>query len=688
MVVLSAAEITDVASAIAMEDRHALEPDTLRRLLASASPEVRRRAVLAAGRIGDRRAEPLLLAALGDGAAAVRADAAFALGLLKDTSAMVVRGLAELALPGPAPGATEPAAPSGPRGAAPGPAPATPAARAVTALGWIGGSGAFEAVAGVLSRAATAQPGARGPAGAGPTPRPDSVLHAALLAAWRFGPRPRALALVLPFTRAARADTRWRAVYALMRLGGPAAAPALLAAMRDPDALVRSFAARGLRAALADSAGLRRAAEVALRAAVADPDAGVRTNAIRALGSYHDPALVPLLAPLLAGADDNLAITAAETLGSLSAPAAAVPLEAVVGRDSPRLALRGAALASLVRLDPARGVARAAQLAGAADWRARLYAARALAGGRWSGEASLVRELAEDADPRVAAAALESAVALVGDTIDAAYTLFLQEVGAPDPIVRANALKGLERRARPGDLGVLLDAYARARADTLDDAALAAIDALGALARDGVPVARSFYLRFPASPDPLVRREAQHELGAGSWPPAWPAAAGRTAADYETLVRRYIVPALQGAPDPAVRIRTAGGEIVLALAGSEAPRTTDNFLRLVRRRYFDGARWHRVVANFVIQDGDPRGDGNGGPGYSIRDEMNPLPYDRGALGMALAGPDTGGSQFFITHSPQPHLDGGYTVFGHVTAGMDVVDRVVQGDGIQAIEAIQ
>ena len=90
-------------------------------------------------------------------------------------------------------------------------------------------------------------------------------------------------------------------------------------------------------------------------------------------------------------------------------------------------------------------------------------------------------------------------------------------------------------------------------------------------------------------------------------------------------------------------------------------------------------RWHRVVADFVVQGGDPRGDGEGGPGYTIRDEINQRPYLRGTVGMALDWADTGGSQFFITHSPQPHLDGRYTVFGQVVAGMDVVDAMQQWD---------
>ncbi|MDX1675650.1 MAG: peptidylprolyl isomerase, partial [Longimicrobiales bacterium] len=98
--------------------------------------------------------------------------------------------------------------------------------------------------------------------------------------------------------------------------------------------------------------------------------------------------------------------------------------------------------------------------------------------------------------------------------------------------------------------------------------------------------------------------------------------------------------------------------------------------------------WHRVVPNFVLQDGAPAGDPGGGPGWTIRDEINPARHDRGILGMALSGPDTGGSQWYITHSPQPHLDGlGFTVFGRVVEGLDVADRVIQGDAIAAVRPL-
>ena len=133
-----------------------------------------------------------------------------------------------------------------------------------------------------------------------------------------------------------------------------------------------------------------------------------------------------------------------------------------------------------------------------------------------------------------------------------------------------------------------------------------------------------------------------------------------------------------------VYLDTARGTIQVELAVLDAPLTVENFTTLARKGFFDGLPVHRVVPDFVVQGGDPRGDGEGGPGYSIRDELSERPFLRGTVGMALDWADTGGSQFFITHSPQPHLDAKYTVFGRVIAGMDVVDKIEQWDVIRRI----
>lgn len=131
-------------------------------------------------------------------------------------------------------------------------------------------------------------------------------------------------------------------------------------------------------------------------------------------------------------------------------------------------------------------------------------------------------------------------------------------------------------------------------------------------------------------------------------------------------------------------IQTNKGNIEIAFYPDLAPLTVLSFVRLAQKGYFDGLLIHRVVPNFVIQTGDPRGDGWGGPGYAIRSEFSRLRYTRGMVGMASAGTDTEGSQFFITHSEQPHLDGKYTIFAQVKNGMAVVDALQVGDRMKKV----
>ena len=137
---------------------------------------------------------------------------------------------------------------------------------------------------------------------------------------------------------------------------------------------------------------------------------------------------------------------------------------------------------------------------------------------------------------------------------------------------------------------------------------------------------------------------------------------------------------------PRVFLRTKHGRIEIHLNVVEAPLMSAAFLDLARRGFYDGLTFHRVVPGFVIQGGDPRGDGNGGPGFALRDELGQRPYGRGVVGMALSGKDTGGSQLFITLAPAPHLDGRYTVFGWVASGMEVADKIRPGDVIEKVEA--
>jgi|SRR5581483_5355911 peptidyl-prolyl cis-trans isomerase B (cyclophilin B) len=133
-------------------------------------------------------------------------------------------------------------------------------------------------------------------------------------------------------------------------------------------------------------------------------------------------------------------------------------------------------------------------------------------------------------------------------------------------------------------------------------------------------------------------------------------------------------------------LETERGNIEIDLYPQYAPKTVNNFVFLARQGFYDGVTFHRVISNFMIQGGDPTGTGRGGPGYRFEDEFagNPLKHETGVLSMANAGPGTNGSQFFITHSPQPHLNGKHTVFGQVTKGQDVVNAIRQGDRIKKV----
>ncbi|MEE8355817.1 MAG: peptidylprolyl isomerase [Anaerolineales bacterium] len=138
-----------------------------------------------------------------------------------------------------------------------------------------------------------------------------------------------------------------------------------------------------------------------------------------------------------------------------------------------------------------------------------------------------------------------------------------------------------------------------------------------------------------------------------------------------------------------VKLETTKGDIQLELYPEHAPKTVNNFVFLVNEAFYDGITFHRVIANFMIQGGDPTGTGTSGPGYKFEDELtsNPLKHDSKVISMANSGPNTNGSQFFITHLPQPHLDGKHTVFGKVLQGEDVIDSIQEGDEITKASVI-
>ncbi len=248
-----------------------------------------------------------------------------------------------------------------------------------------------------------------------------------------------------------------------------------------------------------------------------------------------------------------------------------------------------------------------------------------------------------------------------------------------DVIVRATAAELLgEQPPSEANTRALIQALPRAMRDADNDAALAI---LGALAKQKHQTANDAIKTALDSKDHLLRRRAAALLKAnavGDFSNRIGTVQTRNSdADYRRAIARI-------GKKPTATVSTSKGSFTIEFLAEDAPLTVDNFLQLAKRGYFNGQTVPRVVANFVVQAGDPRGDQNGGPGYSIRCEVNEVPYERASVGMALSGKDTGGSQWFVTHSPQPHLDGGYTVFGRVIRGMEVVDRIARGDRIVRI----
>ena len=139
----------------------------------------------------------------------------------------------------------------------------------------------------------------------------------------------------------------------------------------------------------------------------------------------------------------------------------------------------------------------------------------------------------------------------------------------------------------------------------------------------------------------------------------------------------------------AVITMEKGGEIIIEFFPEDAPKTVENFVTLAKKGFYDGLTFHRVEPNFVVQGGDPKGNGTGGPGYTIKDEFNKQKHVRGVVAMARSqNPDSAGSQFYITLAPAHFLDGQYTVFGTVTSGMDVVDKIRKGDKMKSVKIVQ
>ena len=433
-------------------------------------------------------------------------------------------------------------------------------------------------------------------------------------------------------------QTRANVMSALGRIGSPESLPLLIDALRDPHPWVRTNAVVAIgRLAAKDRRTIERPqlAQDARRVLelLDDPDAGTRASSIDALGYYaarNDIARRRLLDIAANGSlwDRELAAGAiAKNLGDETLLPAELSSWARV-----RVLEASTALSDAVRA-----------------------------------------RYAHDPDSLVRAQAL----ATIGDDhIAANMPLILAALDDPDLIVRGYAIGRYAKSHEANKLATLQSAEQRARRDRQNDARLAAI---GALAEIDYPERESVLRALLSDRDPVIRRvaaDAIEQTLKKPRPQFTPLPVTRD--DYAQIAEWSRRP-------HTATIHMTRGNITMTLLTQEAPITTWNFAQLARAKYFDNSSFMRVVPNFVIQGGDPRNDMEGGPGYAIRDEINLQKYTRAAVGMALSGPDTGGSQFFITHSPQPHLDGGYTIFGRVTLGMTaVVDPTERGDRVETI----
>ena len=622
------------------------EPDLVV-LLSDSQTQLRRRAALAIGRVGLPEGVGSLVASLTDPEPEVRQMSAFALGLIGDasaTDALVV------ALQDQSPKVQ---------------------GRAAEALGRIGAVDAAESIGALARQYVTSAFDVQ----------PEDVSYPLTeeVEAFRLGLY--ALADLNAFEPLAGAVLQedgqpilwwWPVAYALQRLDDPRTLTALTTLAGVQGSIGVSLAAQGLGAS-GDPAAI---APLVSLIDLDRRDDRVVATALRALARFDDQSATDALRRfvLTRGLDPALRLEALEALrGRPNADATEIFIELVTDPWPPT---RAAALRALAEADRETFMLVLSGLEPDSDWRVRAAVAQALAHVEPEAATNRLTLMLTDDDQRVLPSVLSSLVDLGAPNVESVLREHLER---DDVVVRKTAAQLLGVLKPPQAAPALAAAYDAAVSDPPYQARAAILDALADI---GGLVAREVLTTALADPDWAVRVLAAKRLST--------VAPGQ---DYTALIRPapsrrsvdYAAPRLVNPTvSPHVYIETERGTVQLELAVLDAPLTADNFVSLARDGYYDGLTFHRVMNNYVVQGGDPRSDSQGGPGYTVRDELNQLPFLRSTLGMALDWEDTGGSQFFITHSPQPQLDGRYTVFGRVVEGMEVVDQLRPGDVIERV----
>lgn len=431
------------------------------------------------------------------------------------------------------------------------------------------------------------------------------------------------------------------------------------------------------------------------------PDWRTRVNTIQALASRTGrPSVVAVLTEQLDDENPHVAITAAEVLSDATiAHSQAEALITWVQKHPDRWRVTGPLLQCIARSadDPVgrpfvQNMVR--RYASQRDPVVHAAAVPALAFLKTDEVPPALTAAATNDDSRVAAAALEALAARWSDikaereAIGPARTsryfeafasgVFRGDVATVNAAASALADSAF---ATNGATGILVRTLNQRKMPEDVEAITALLRALGTVLP--TPQAESALRAFLDHPHPVLRQTAASALTAYSEAPVSPTGSGTT----DTPAIDWSFAESLGSA-PRLVLETSKGRVVIEMDSFAAPQTTVTISRLAQNGAYDGVPFHRVVPNFVVQGGDvARGDGWGGPGFTIRSEFTTIPYERGTVGIASAGKDTEGSQFFITHSMQPHLDGRYTAFGRVVEGMDIVDQIVANDRIRTAEVI-
>ncbi|MFQ5710118.1 MAG: peptidylprolyl isomerase, partial [bacterium] len=480
-------------------------------------------------------------------------------------------------------------------------------------------------------------------------------------------------------------EVRWKASYALMQIAHGLDSKSLIRAAQDEEAQVRMFAVQAL-GKLQNTAYLETLGNLLRR----DRDWRVRVNSANALGNYP----LRLAANYLTLLDTNhhvriavihalgrCALNEADEAGhntrefNLVKSQLQEVLTAEEETESWTLPEKGAALVAYAQVMKPGAIDLISQFVKHPNKKLRARAMEAL-GETHSRKAFHILQNAYAQAPMVVKVAILEALSKIDDPRKP--QLYARALEEGDMVLTALSAEALSQDALRNAIQLprIIDAFGKLPKPVDIESAQMIFEALAKF-RDprAVPILETA-LRTPDRVYSKAAAKALHEI---------------TGEDYTSQIATFTQPhddfsykEIRRLKSAKAFIKTKRGTIQFELLTDEAPLTVLNFVRLARQGFFDGLTFHRVVPNFVIQGGDPRGDSWGSPGYSIRSEFNKHPYLRGTVGMASAGKDTEGCQFFITHSPQPHLDGRYTVFGQVTAGLEVVDAIEEGDVMELV----